>query len=572
MPSILTAQISGSTSVYPFRADSLREAYQGQATRVAHGYFTRQGGGLRLHVVIENLSNHRMIQDVSVSGGQGSEILPLVQSAAHQIDKRVRPLGTTNAEAVRLWGEGLIAPNPGDRASHFELAVKADPNFGAAYLAWAQTELGRNDRAGAETAIEAARQRGALLADVDRARLDLLSATLEGNIAQRRLALVTLSRLIPTDAGIQQALADLEFQARHYAASAELYRNADRLAPSAGILNSLGYALAYVGDLAGARDALERYGKLPGQQPNALDSLGEVSFYLGQFGEAEQFFLRAHDANAALQAGRDLLKAAEARLMTGDVAGADGLFQRFVAYRRQGGDPSLELQTARWEWLAGRHKKALARLGAFAEKASGDAAALAAIQRAIWDLESGDGGDARVQTAKTREVSNPELRVLADLVRFVAESPQSLASGVIQEADRVTPQGVPLPLKNNSLAIALLLSKNSAAAVPLLKALYDQTVPSADGQVRALYAWALIESGRAAEASDLVALYPMPLEAGDPVFASLTFPRFLYLRGAVRDQQGKRDEARSNYQSYLKLVGDNATSSDDVAKARRRLQ
>jgi hypothetical protein len=46
------------------------------------------------------------------------------------------------------------------------------------------------------------------------------------------------------------------------------------------------------------------------------------------------------------------------------------------------------------------------------------------------------------------------------------------------------------------------------------------------------------------------------LSSGEPLFASLIFPRYLFLRGAVLEHAGKRDEARKSDQLYLKYAGD----------------
>jgi hypothetical protein len=85
--------------------------------------------------------------------------------------------------------------------------------------------------------------------------------------------------------------------------------------------------------------------------------------------------------------------------------------------------------------------------------------------------------------------------------------------------------------------------------LPIVEKIYRETNPSFDGQVRTLLAWAYLENGRAADAKPMVALYPLPLSGGDPLFASLIFPKFLYLRGVVLQSKESRD-------LYLKLGGE----------------
>ncbi len=93
------------------------------------------------------------------------------------------------------------------------------------------------------------------------------------------------------------------------------YRVATQLDPEAPqTWNELGYALAWAKDLSGAREALGQYQRLAPENVNALDSQGEVSYMLGDFKAAAEYFEKAAARNPA-----ELLKAAEARLMAGDL-------------------------------------------------------------------------------------------------------------------------------------------------------------------------------------------------------------------------------------------------------------
>jgi len=72
--------------------------------------------------------------------------------------------------------------------------------------------------------------------------------------------------------------------------------------------------------------------------------------------------------------------------------------------------------------------------------------------------------------------------------------------------------------------------------LPALKARYQHTPPSADGEVRTFYAAALLKAGRKDEAGKLASLWPIPLEQGvDPMLESLVFPTFLEVRRATQN-------------------------------------
>ena len=63
---------------------------------------------------------------------------------------------------------------------------------------------------------------------------------------------------------------------------------------------------------------------------------------------------------------------------------------------------------------------------------------------------------------------------------------------------------------------------------------YQESPPSADGQIRVFYAAALLKAGNKEEARKLLARWPLPAEnGGDPMLESLLYPQFIELRKAA---------------------------------------
>ena len=319
--------------------------------------------------------------------------------------------------------------------------------------------------------------------------------------------------------------------------------------------NQLGYGYTFLQDLTSARRALDRYRQLlPPEEVNPLDSLGEVSFYLGDFGGATTYFVQAHQKNPSEFSGGELIKAAQARLMMGDLPAADTLFQRYLGLLQHSQGSLAGFQQAQWEFLTGRRKAAIARLEKLAPAVNVEGQALALCQLSVWKLETGDSKAAADLSAQAISAArSPRLRNLSALCRFLANPP-------------TTGSGSPA-----ADAFALLFQRKFAEAVPKLEALYRETIPSADGQVRTLLAWAYVETGRAQQARPLLERYPIPLASGEPVFVSLMFPRYFYLRGVALEKEGKRVEAKQSYELYLKYAGDLPGIFDDQAKARQSL-
>jgi tetratricopeptide (TPR) repeat protein len=434
-----------------------------------------------------------------------------------------------------------------------EAATAADPHFAMAYLVWARLLGAEGQREQIGKILQAAR--AANPDAIDTAEIDYVAASITGDVDGRVKALEALTRLTPANANWFRELAGLKLTQRRFQESAQNYEAATRLAPDdAELWNQLGYAYAFEQDLASANRALEHYEQmLAPANSNALDSLGEVNFFLGDFSEAGKYFLEAEEKNGARR-GEELTKAAESRLMVGDLAGADALFGKYLALTQPGQRQVAGFEQAQWEFLTGRRKSGMARLERLIPSLEGDQQALAYCQLSIWKLETGAAGEGAEVARKAEGLAKSlRTRTLSAICKVIAGGP-GVASG----------SGI-------ANAYALLFARKYAEAIRPLEAMYRGINPAADGQIRTLAAWAYVGAGRIADALPLVQTYPLPLSSGDPVFASLIFPRFLYLRGVVLENEGKRSKAKQNYELYLKYAGDVRDVFGDEAAARRGL-
>ena len=142
-------------------------------------------------------------------------------------------------------------------------------------------------------------------------------------------ALEALTAATPANADVFKELGEMRFARREFPQAAMEYRAAAQLDPGdPRTWNELGYALAWGKDLNGAREALAQYRKLAPEDNNVLDSEGEVSYMRGDFKSAAEYFEKAAARNPA-----EFVKAAEARLMTGDLQGADALLAKHLGRR-----------------------------------------------------------------------------------------------------------------------------------------------------------------------------------------------------------------------------------------------
>ena len=547
---VVVYDLAGVKNIFASQVDSLSAAQSMQASRLLQGYFFERSGRIGIRATLEDLGKAKAVASFEIEGPASAGFLPLANELARRLSSDARAFSTSNENAFRFFGEALAARDSQAVERALQQATDADPRFAAGYLDQAKMLAETGNREGARQAAQAGQRAG--VDPIDRANLEYVAATASGDANQRIKALQLLAAATPANANVFRELGALRFARREFLQAAMEYRAQARLDPDEPrAWNELGYALAWAKDLSGAREALAQYRKLAPEESNAVDSEGEVSFLRGDFKSASESFERAAAKNPS-----ELLKAAQARLMLGDLQGADALFLKHLGPNASARSGGADYQMAQWEFLTGRRQAGLDRMEKLAPALNGDLQSLAFSQLAIWKLQLGDRNAA------------------ADLANQAAMRAQGPVAREISAACQVFASGTSTGTHGNLVdAYAFIFAKKFQDAIPLLQILYGATNPGSDGQIRTLLAWAYVETGAVDKAAGLVDSYPLPLAAGDSLFASLSFPRFLFVRGVVLEQQGKRDDARKSYELYLKYTGNlPGQFSDDDAKARAGLE
>jgi tetratricopeptide (TPR) repeat protein len=511
------------------------------ANEIVYGDFSVTGGVLRATATEEDLATHKMVRVVSASGPAGNGIFPVAEALARQLGE-TRPFGTQNPQALSDISAGLESSDRAAAFQDFAHAAAADPDFGRAYVLALDEAVARRDRAAADQVVEQARAHQARFSALDRAELELDGAALRGDFPAQLEARRELARLDPADPTRHRSLAESLMSVRDYDAAIVEFRRALSIRPDdVQALNLMGYAAAYSGDLPTATRVLRGYEQLRPKEPNPLDSLGDAHFVLGHFSEAEQFYLAAQARAPGFLNGGELLKAAQARLMTGDVSGATSLFNRYLASRQAAHDPYAAFHAATWSWQTGGRREAISSLERLAAAgASREIACRADALAAIWLLTLGDRAGAAAHARKAVAEVVPADAPMVALVAYLAQ-----------------PETFPLPaqspLKDYARTYALLFAGEFRPAVGALQDLYRIPTGEPDDGLTVLLAWAYQETGDWAHAEPLLRLTPVPQASGLPMFSALYFPRLFQLRGAVLEHEGHRDEAARYYQMFRKL-------------------
>jgi tetratricopeptide (TPR) repeat protein len=370
-PAILSQELDTGSRVLPLRVASVGTAALENVTQLLHCTFTQRNGSLQIQYALEDAARHRMIATGSVDGAA----LFAVSALARKLGGNdARPFSTSNPEAAAAWGRG-----------EFERAVTLDPDFGTAWASWIAQAAQAGKPVLASELAGRALARASLRTPLDKAQIQLSYATLHKDEGARNAALGDLARLAPHDTGALLGLAVIQQQARNYPAASELYRRVLAIDPgNVSALNSLGYAEGESGDLEAAKKTFDAYGQRPDQAINALDSLGEVYFMNGRFADAEKYFAQESARDPNFLKGAPLMKAAYAHWLGGDLAGADALMQKYLAYLAAQNDPLAAWREAVWLYATGRRDQAIAELA----KAPPGQAATMDRQRAVWRGEA----------------------------------------------------------------------------------------------------------------------------------------------------------------------------------------
>lgn len=527
------------------------------ANQIGYGNYAVRGGRVEAQLTLEDPRTGKMIRVIRSSSPAG-DVIAAATGLARQISRQASIYTTQSRGALKAWVGALESSDAGVTRQSLEEAIAADPDFGPPYRLLAQWKLQRQDRAGALNLLEQALSREGMPSG-ERARIELEAANLRDDAAGQQRALETLVKLEPHDAAVWRSLGDTALNRRGYPLAIQAYQKSLEVEPeNASTWNQLGYTEAYSGDLNAALGALRHYQTLRPADSDPLDSQGDVNLLLGHLREAEDLYVQAAKKSPAFPNAPDLFKAAIARLMTGDVPGADGIVKQYSDGRRAAHDPIVDYFEAEWLWVSGRRKRGYQQLEAFAQRAGTgplrEMVSPAYAELTIWSLFLGDRATAEQMVQKAGSPAGPSSAGLVLLARFLAQPAASPAEWAAR-AEHLFPNPNQTSFRDTAVAYALLLEKEFQPASILLKQAYNRANPTSDETVRTLLAWSWLQAGRAQDAAPLLRLNPIPPPAGPGSLVSLYFPRIYYLRALVAEKAGKPDDAHANYSLFLRLSG-----------------
>jgi tetratricopeptide (TPR) repeat protein len=447
------------------------EALVAGATRLISGFIEKSGNRIRITAADEDLATHKTDQIVTAVQ---PDAFQAIAGLARGISSAASPYLTSSPEVLRLYATGL-EENPADAVPDLERALRQDPDFGPAWVALVNATGAVSSRSVVLDLIAKADARK--LDPLDRADLDLVKATLGIDRDGRIEALRRVSALSPGDTGLIRSLAEMETSAGRFGEAARDWQRLNAILPNdVDALNQMGYTRAWSGDYQGALQALKDYAQRRPDDPNALDSAGDVEYMYRKFTDAAASYLMANTKSPRFQSGGELYKAAWAQFEAGDPKKADASFSQFRAARTKAGAGGFDLFEADWLYRTGRPKEAVALLRKV------PASAATASQLAVWDLIAGDRAAAAKELAGFTQTGSAAVL----LARF-ASLPSATAGEWEQRADRIIHGTGAEGVRRFALGYALLLDGKKDAALPVWEKIVESS-PATDFFSRAILA------------------------------------------------------------------------------------
>jgi tetratricopeptide (TPR) repeat protein len=527
------------------------------AQRIAYGDYSVRGSRLEVRLWLEDVRTGKVVKTAEVSTASGG-VISAAAALSRQISSNAPSYGTRSEACIRAYAEGLESNDLQRATAKMEEAIAADPDFGPAYRSLAELELQQQKRDEAAATLARALARPTM-AGAERARTQIDAATMKNDPAAKQQALSALTRLEPANGHAWQLLAETAMTRRDYAASVDAFHHALQFEPeNVALLNQLGYAAAYGGRFDEGIAALQKYRALRPNDPNALDSMGDLNLMTNRYREAAGLYSQAQKAGSNFCGNCDLFKGAMANAMVGDLATADGLYKQFVVARTLGHDANAPLLLSEWLWLTGRRQQAVSDLQAYARTAEAHndrtAASHAYAGLAVWRLIASQRPAALEAAQKALELADASSAAVATIARFLSQ-PTAGAGEWESRAARLVPNPAQSAARDQMLSLALLFDHQFEAAKAPLQRLYDASGAGSNEGVPVLLAWCNIETGKPEAAATLIALTPVPASTGINTFTPVWFPRLFELRATAASKAGKAEEARGYLDLFHKLSG-----------------
>ncbi len=288
------------------------------------GKIMRSGNSLKIDVRVHEPDHGRVLKEESVEGPGLEDIFGMVDQLTllikqdlqitleqEAIGRGIAALSTHSLEAWQFYTTGVDLLNkflPADAVAQFEKALTADSTFMMASLRLleAYSANGQLDRM-IQTYQKLVRLKP-YATEWEIYRMNMFEARIQDDTQLQIEILKNQLLKNPEDREANFDLAVLYHSLNNLPEARNYLERVISIDPKYKLaLNQLGYIYAMSGDFTKAISTLQQYRDNSIKDPNPYDSLGEIYFYLGDYGEAEQYFKKALKINENFIIGLDHL-------------------------------------------------------------------------------------------------------------------------------------------------------------------------------------------------------------------------------------------------------------------------
>jgi Tfp pilus assembly protein PilF len=472
---VLQTDLSTSRALIPSLAGDDSGTFLVGAKEVLRTTLTLRRSGLHLTATFTDNSTQKVERAVELQASGSTNLLPLLNALAKQIDSNSTVFSTKNDRALQAYLKAASTNQMQQRVTGLRDALSIDPAFGLAYITLAEVDA-QAAPADLQGLLQTAGSRESSFTPFDRARLNALRVRYShGPLREQESALQAVLQIAPNQPDALVGLGTLGFLSGSATVGTRYFERAMALNPG---------------------------------NPTVLRAYAEGLIETRQFARAEKILVGL-DNNLAV-----LPELAVCVLLQGDAPRANAVAARLFASIP---NPDLKsLYQGVWLQLSGQTAKAndLLTSTKFAQPAS---QAIAYSELSMWQMIAHNFASARSWAAKAQQI-DPRPGTFGSIVGLLvgADGPADHWRQQVDASFLAANQ----PLKEQALGYGFFLGAHYAEAEQTWNAILQRS-GGADLRARAMLAAAGRQEGKT-DAARALNVQPFVPEFGD-LYASVSF-------------------------------------------------
>lgn len=289
-------------------------AKEANVEAILTGNISKNGNSLKINVKVLEPNQGKILKEESVEGKGLDAIFSMVDELSQKIKnslalslekqehgKGIADLSTNSLEAWRYYTDGVDLQQKAmfnDAIAQFEKAVKADPNFIAAYYRLCLWLFHQGERQKGYAYFEKLKSLKNEATPKERYQIDQLDGWVNRDTRKIIAASQLWLKQNPNDVEAYFSLGDIYFGLQNYDKALGYYKAILNIDPGyQPTYNMIGYCYARKGDIANAVATLKQYQELAPEESNPFDSIGEIYFNHGDYKLAEKNLKQSIELN-----------------------------------------------------------------------------------------------------------------------------------------------------------------------------------------------------------------------------------------------------------------------------------